>query len=244
MTIFIIQYRNYLEDVKVTRYVDQASASREMAKVHPDPAVSSFVVNTDSNLAEMSSSMLVTLYNLWRDEGDKEVKKFENRTIARTRFLTRLEVRFGKLPEIEVPAEPAPKPETPAAAPPPGPGTPASAEAKEPEMATKTKKEKKEKKAKANGEGRVIGKPAGLVADFRQVRDGTDRQKVLKLMDGTKTVSQIAKAIDKDEKYVLTAAYCLNRDSAIGYGIEDGKLLATYPGSKTYEDAIKPAASK
>lgn len=216
--IYLLTHRNYLENVKVRRFASLKGAEAELSKVDPDPAVGGFVLDTDSNLSDLGSKLLVDLFNLWREPEDREVTKFENKTTARQRFFARLEARFSKLPEIE---DPAPTEES---------------------VMAKSAAVKKVKVEKAPKAGREVGKPAGLVADFRQVRGGTDRAKVLKMMDGTKTTAQIAKAIDKDEKTVLTVAYCLNRDSGIGYKMDDGKLVAIYPGSKSYEDAIKPAS--
>lgn len=218
--IYLITHRNYLENVKVRRFASLRGATAELSRVDPDPAVGGFIIDTDSNLGDLGSKTLIDLYNLWREPDDREVAKFESRTVARQRFFARLEARFSKLPEVEDPAQ------------------------EETTMAKSAavKKVKTEKTPKAPKAGRELGKPAGLVADFRQVRAGTDRAKVLKMMDGTKTTAQIAKAIEKDDKTVLTVAYCLSRDSGIGYKMEDGKLVAIYPGSKTYEDAIKPAS--
>lgn len=89
------------------------------------------------------------------------------------------------------------------------------------------------------------GKPAGLVADFRPVRPGTDRATVLQLMDGDHTTASIAKAIENTDRMVLAHAYCLARDCGIGYRFnETGKLEALFPGSKTLEDAIKAPVEK
>ena len=109
--------------------------------------------------------------------------------------------------------------------------------------AAKGKALKKEKQTNGTGASRVVGKPAGLVGDFKQVRPGTARQKILKLMaPGNKTVKQIADAVELDEKTVLVHANTMHRDCGIGYKVDDGKLVALFPGSKTYEDAIKAEA--
>jgi len=229
MVSYIIRYRNYLEDVRILKYATDALAEEAIKAPSKDPAEGGFVVHPDSNLGDISAKCMVDLFNLWRDPEDKNISKFENRTIARQRFPARLEARAQSLPVIEGPEKP----------------NEASTEAKENDMPAAKKKLVARKPA--NGNPRVERKPAGLVANFRQVREGTDRQRVLKLMNGTKSPEQIATHLEMvadggkpDVKKVLTIAYCINRDSAIGYRInESGKLEAVYPGSKTYEDAVK-----
>jgi hypothetical protein len=89
---------------------------------------------------------------------------------------------------------------------------------------------------------KTTGKPAKAVSEFKQIRAGTDRAKALKLMDGTRTVGQIAKAIKGDEQKVLTIAFCLYRDCGIGYRVDDDrKIVAIYPRKKSFKDAMKAA---
>src|SRR6267154_3145317 len=198
MTIFLIRYKNFFEDPRVEKYATPALAEAEVLKPSEKAGEAALVVDTSSNLSDLPGSTMIHLYNLFREDNDKEVLKFENRSIARTRLFARLEARFQHLPVIEAPAIVQKEGDS--------------------DMAAVAAK-KNPRAAKPAGEGRVVGKPAGLVSEFRPLRDGTDRAKVLKLMsvDGGKTVAAIAKAIDADEKKVLTIAYCINRDCAIGY---------------------------
>jgi len=102
---------------------------------------------------------------------------------------------------------------------------------------------KKEKKAKEPKAPHKIGAPKGKVEDFRPVRAGTARAKVVELSGGGKTLAQIAARIGKDRKTVLAHLFCLNRDCGVGYDVgEDDRVTLTLPGSKTLEDAIKQAA--
>lgn len=105
---------------------------------------------------------------------------------------------------------------------------------------TSVAKEKKQKKAP--GEGRDVKRPCGLVSEFGQVREGTARATVVKMGLKGCTVESLANAIGKDRATVMTHLFCLNRDCAIGYEVAGGRLSITLPGSKTLEDAIKPAA--
>ena len=106
--------------------------------------------------------------------------------------------------------------------------------------------EKKDKTKKEPAAPRVIKGDVGKVADFKPVRAGTARAKVVKMgAGGDKSVAQIASAIDGDRKTVLTHLFCMNRDCAIGYEVtDDGKVVLTFPGSKTIDDAIKEPVEK
>lgn len=106
-------------------------------------------------------------------------------------------------------------------------------------MAKKTKTKTKEAAAP-----RKIGASAGKVADFKPVRAGTARAKVIELgLKAAHTVAQIAARIGKDEKMVLAHLFCLKRDSGIGYDVDENRrVTVTLPGSKTLEDAIKQPA--
>lgn len=230
MVAYLIRYRNYLEDTRIEKYATADLAAAALAVPSNDPHEGGFEVFPDSNLGHISSKCMVDLFNLWRDPDDKVLTKFENRTIARQRFLARLEARAKDIPVIEEPAKPI------------------ATEPKETDMAQKAAKKAKTERAPKVTHDRIEGKPAGLVADFRPIREGTDRQKVLKLMNGTKTPEGIATQLEfvasggkPDVKKVLTIAYCIARDSAIGYRMTEGKMEAIYPGSKTYSDAVKKA---
>lgn len=103
------------------------------------------------------------------------------------------------------------------------------------------KKPAAEKKAKAKS---TDGKPAKAVAEFKQVRDGTVRQQILKLMDGKHTAETIGEKLGKEAGLINSHIFCLWRDCGIGYTFADGKVTAVYPGSKTYKDAIKAPAGE
>lgn len=114
---------------------------------------------------------------------------------------------------------------------------------------TAPKKDKTPKPAKA-----AAGQKPKPVGELGTVREGTDRAKILALMDGTRTPAEISKAMgfpakfSGDEKkatgYVNQHAYCAWRDSGVGYEFVDGKLLALYPGKKTLADVVKAPAPK
>jgi len=119
----------------------------------------------------------------------------------------------------------------------------AATSAPQPGESEVAKKSKAKKKASPkSGEGRDVSRPCGLVSDFGQVRDGTARATVVKMGLSGCTVDALAKEIGKDRATVMTHLFCLNRDCAIGYEVEDGKLSITLPGSKTKADIIKKAA--
>ena len=105
----------------------------------------------------------------------------------------------------------------------------------------KVKKVAAEKKPRANAKA---GKPPKPVSEMRQVRAGTNRAKILKLGDGTRTVASIAKACDITEQNLVSHAYCLHRDCGLGYSLGDGKLTIIYPGQRTIDDVIKAAAKE
>ncbi len=112
-------------------------------------------------------------------------------------------------------------------------------------MAAKKKAKKKTTKPAGDRKPRGKGKGAGKVADFRPVREGTDRQKVLKLMGGTNTAEQIAAELGMNAKKVGTIVFCMSRDNGIGYEFgAKGQLKALYPGDKTYKDAVKKPSAE
>lgn len=115
-------------------------------------------------------------------------------------------------------------------------------------MAKKAAKKSAVKKApaeRAERAPRVVTKPPGKVEDFGQVRENTDRAKVLIRADAGDTIAAIAKKIDKDEGYVKTALYMINRDCGIGYTIgEDQRVTLKFPGSRSLKDAIKSPAEE
>lgn len=91
------------------------------------------------------------------------------------------------------------------------------------------------------------GKPAKPVTEFGQVRSGTARYEILKMMseerDGVivgDDVAHIALAVGVSNIRVLQHAYCLWRDIGVGYRLNKaGRLTAIYPPNKTFSNAIK-----
>ncbi len=160
---------------------------------------------------------------------DKAVAKFETREVAARRTFALLCAKFSGLPVTSV--EVAPDLHI----------TPPSEEMTT--MANRTTAAASVRRSRAPGVGRqATSRTAGTVADFKQTREGTARQKILKMMDGTKTPDEISAIMGGTftGKYVLAHAYCLRRDCGIGYELtKEGNLLALYPKNRSYADAIK-----
>jgi hypothetical protein len=107
------------------------------------------------------------------------------------------------------------------------------------------------KKEKASRVEKEIFVAPGKVADFRQVRAGSARATVVGMAGKSSgaTVDEIAKAINKDRKTVLTHLFCMGRSPdaggcGYGYEVKGGKAYITFPGSKTVKDAIKEPAEE
>lgn len=199
---------------------------------------------------DLSGPGLVALYNALAPISGP-VNKFESRSRGKERVFALIEdeylykphADFSPAAEVESPASPADETQAPANA-----GEEAASPITEGGEDVATKKKARKSRAKtttAERKHRGTGNAAGKVADFRQVREGTDRQKVLKLMNGQHTAEQIAQELGWGEagaKKVGQVAFCLSRDCAIGYEFsESGKIKAVYPGEKTYRDAVKKA---
>lgn len=106
--------------------------------------------------------------------------------------------------------------------------------------ASQAKKAKGAAKAPKAASPRGKGKPAGKVADFKQVKIGSARERILSLMDGSKTAEQIGKAVGVDAAKVGAHAFCLARDCGVGYAYgEGGTLKALFPAGKTLKDALR-----
>lgn len=104
----------------------------------------------------------------------------------------------------------------------------------------------RKKAAPAEKKGRQISRAAGLVEDFAAVRAGTVRAQIIKLAtEHSRTIDKIAELAETDRKTVLTHLFCMNRDCAIGYAVDDTDVVTLkFPGSKTAEDAVKAPAEK
>lgn len=89
---------------------------------------------------------------------------------------------------------------------------------------------------------REVNRPAGLVKDFKTVRAGTNRATVVEMAgkNGGATVEELAKAINTDRKNVMVHLFTLFRDCAIGYSVESDVVKLSFPGSKTWRDALDP----
>jgi hypothetical protein len=194
--------------------------------------------------------MLVQLYNHLRGatnpEAPDHLKKFESRARGQERVFALVEEKYLHQPHaaFEAPA----KGDLPASSTTDG-AEGAGLEEGTEDMAKKkaAKAAKKAKTTKPAGEKKPRGKGVGpgKVADFRQVREGTDRQKVLKLMNGQHTAEQIAQELGMESKKVGQIAFCISRDCGIGYSFSDkGRLTAEYPTGKSYKDAVKKAAAE
>ena len=99
-----------------------------------------------------------------------------------------------------------------------------------------------DKAAKVPG-GKAAAGQDPVPSKFKSVREGTFRAALLRAMDGTKTVAEIAAESGKAASLVLSHAFCLTRDCGIGYSTKDGKLTVVFPEGKTIADAIAPVKS-
>lgn|SRR5262252_2095475 len=226
--IFLVTYKDVFQDVNVQRFADEGHAKTVAAEPSKDPRETSIVLDTKSSGSELSLSGMAGLFNAVKGAEDKPLVKFENRTQGRERLYARLEAKFGTLEEVAAPVV-VEEPTTEVV----------GNEQGEKTMA-KTATKKKEPKVRERRTPKSAGQPVGKVADFRPIRDGSMQAKILTFAaKGGKTVSQIASHVEQDEKYIMTALYCINRATGIGYGKDDEKITITFPGSKTIDDAIK-----
>lgn len=256
---FVVAWDGPSETLHVTRHADRGSAA-----ACPNPHEHQLVVAGEADLADQSTATMVEIFN--HCFKDTPVKKFENAAVARRRAYRALCERWGYLPltnpkneESDVTTET--QTEDPKAAKKAADAekrAKAQAKIKE-ERAAKAAKAKadagakKEAAAKAKAEKtskpkepkplKSAGQPAGQPSAFRQVREGSARQRILELMTGSHTAEEIAARVGGvDANRVLQHAYCLTRDCAVGFSVsETGHLLAIYPRGLSYADAVKPA---
>ena len=92
--------------------------------------------------------------------------------------------------------------------------------------------------AKTRAPRQSSGKPAKSVAEFKTVRAGTARAKILRLIDGSSTLAEVASAVGLDAAKVAAHLYCTWRDCGIGYRLDDGKVTAVYPEGKSYDTTV------
>lgn len=85
-------------------------------------------------------------------------------------------------------------------------------------------------------------KPAGKVGDFRQIRPGTARATIVEMTGkgSGASIEAVAQAIDTTPGHVLAHLHCINRDCAYGYEVKNGRVTMSFPGSRTWRDAIRP----
>lgn len=120
----------------------------------------------------------------------------------------------------------------------------------EPEEDTMAKKQKAAAKraAKANGDARkprVSDVAPKLASEMKMIRTGTDRYRVLSLVDGKRTLKRLGEMAEMEPNYVRQHLSVANRDMGVGYKIdEDGVVTLRFPGSKGLEDYVKPAAAE
>lgn len=216
---YAITWNAELADVRVYRSEDFKDIE---AAVTREPCRSVAYATTADDLRLLNSSLMVKLYNeLAARSGVSPVKKFEDKATACRRLFSRMEEN----------AESAPEAEPPAAEP-------------EPEENAQMAKAKTKAKTKVERKPREVGKPAKAVSEFHQMRAGTKRAEVLKLMDGSLSLEQVSKRAELEPARVLAHCFCTWRDCGIGYAVEDGKLVAKYPGQRGYADAIQEKAQK
>jgi hypothetical protein len=242
MTTYLAAQRSVFKEVRVTTHPNPKAAA---AFLESYPSEWTGYVIADENDPDLSGPGLVMLYNaLARGlPGHQDVKKFESRGAGKRRIWAVLTQAHEHKPHET--AVPAPAVET---------GDTKEAVNQDPgrghedqEIEAMASKKKTKKPAKPAGEkkSRGKGKAAGKVADFRPVREGTDRHKVLKMMNGSNTAEQIAAELGMNSKKVGTIVFCMSRDNGIGYEFgAKGQLKALFPGEKTLKDAVKKPAAE
>lgn len=252
MTAYCVRYKGFFKEVRVTTH-----SSAELAKACGDdtggPEWSALVVSSEVDI-DLGGPGLVALYNSMFPEPANHVKKFESRGIGKKRVFEVLERIYQYQPHEEAQAAPtrvdtqAAKPEGAPSGPPLEQEIEAIMAGKAAKKAAKAAKKTKPKKDPADRKPRGVGKAAGKVSEFRPIREGTDRQKVLKLMNGQNTAAQISQELgfgEKGEKKVGTIVFCMSRDNGIGYEFGGkGQIKALFPGEKTYKDAVKKPAAE
>ncbi|ODS03787.1 hypothetical protein AUC71_07735 [Methyloceanibacter marginalis] len=68
----------------------------------------------------------------------------------------------------------------------------------------------------------------------RVVRAGTNRARILRLADGSRTLDQIAKAVKRDRANVTTALAIMRRDMGLSYSVgDDDRLVVRLPAGVT-----------
>jgi len=185
---------------------------------------------TDKDFAVMSGPQLVAWWNdavriaqQYQMISYKPIQKFESREMGIKRCaLLASSLRAAKSGEEAVAARD-------------------SGQAEEDVVAKKAKVAKK-----ANGEKkpRSGGKPCKPAAEMKTIRTGTDRYRVLSLVDGKRTLSRIAELAEMKPGYVRQHLHVANRDVGVGYSISADEVVELkFPGSKGLADYTKQPAA-
>lgn len=86
---------------------------------------------------------------------------------------------------------------------------------------------------------RGVGRPAGDPADFRAVRPGTARGRIVAACIKGVTLDQAARAGGVDRKMLQAHLACLYRDCAVGHKIEGERVTLVFPEGKGPADAFR-----
>lgn len=88
---------------------------------------------------------------------------------------------------------------------------------------------------------KILERPANSnVFKRHRVRPGTDRHRVLRLLDGSRTPTEIGRRLGFARPgYALSHLYCLARDVGVGYQLdEEGRATALYPEGESLDTAV------
>lgn len=121
-----------------------------------------------------------------------------------------------------------------------------SAEEKEEPMASAKKKAVKKVTAKKTGaaprsRASTNGRKEPEKKLLGQLKPGTKRATIVEMSNGKNTVEQIAKKVDIVASQVSTQLHCLNRDTGIGYDMNEGKPKVILPTGATLKQLFKSA---
>lgn len=223
MSAYLLHYHDAGRDLKVLRFAEPKLADIFSYEKLADSRTAKIVTSEESfrDRTNFSIGLMTAIYNALGPS--KPVTTFENHDVAARRTFSLLHEKFNHLEVTSVDLAETPPMNVPSTQ----------------EMIDMPKA----KRANAPGIRKGNARSAGTVAEFKPTRAGTDRAKILELMDGTLTPDQIGSKMGSDKfnaKYVMAHAYCLRRDCGIGYELtKEGFLVALYPRGKSYDDAIK-----